>query len=118
MARRKKVSGLNQTHGKDESAPEYRPTTLEQVWGDEGHGRYKTMDREKYELYLSGLSKTDLQKHAAEIGVVPVDNRDMLKKRLVAEFRKHVASYRMPKQEAPRQAKPSDEVTKILREGR
>jgi len=117
MARRKKkVNELNQVHGKDET--QYRPTSLDQVWGDEGFGKYKTMDLEKYESHLQALNRTDLQKHAAEIGVVPIDNRDMLKKRLVGEFKKHVASYRMPNVKDTTDKKPSDEVIKILREGR
>ncbi len=116
MARRKKINELEQVHGKDEA--KYRPTTLDQVWGDEGLGKYKTMEVDKYENYLSGLTKTDLQKHAAEIGVVPIDNRDMLKRRLRGEFKKHVASYRMPSVKNTTDKKPSDEVIKILKEGR
>mgnify|MGYP000008285722 FL=1 len=115
MARKKKVTELKQAHGKQEK---FQPTSLDQVWGDEGLGKYKTLDIEKYENFLTGLTKTDIQKHAAEIGIVPVDNRDMLKRKLLAEFKKHVAGYRKPQGPAQKDQKPSDEVLKILREGR
>ena len=115
MARKKKLSELKQTHGKEEK---FEPTTLDQVWGDEGLGKYKTMDVETYDNYLSGLHKADIQKHAAEVGIVPIDNREMLKKKLVGEFKKHVSSYRKPSLNKKKPEKPSDDVLKILREGR
>ena len=115
MARRKKLNELNQTHGKEEK---FQPTTLDQIWGDEGLGRYKTMDLESYENSLAAMPKADIQKHAAEVGIVPVDNRQLLTKKLIQEFKKHVASYRKPSQSTQKQEKPTDEVLKILREGR
>ena len=50
MPRRKKteknkLEELNQTHAKNETN---NPTTLDQVWGDEGLGKYKTLNRDKY----------------------------------------------------------------------
>lgn len=115
MARRKKINELKQTHGKEEN---YEPTTLDQIWGDEGLGKYKTMDVETYEKSLSAMQKADIQKHAAEVGIVPVDNRQLLQKKLIGEFKKHVAAYRKPSQSKKKQEKPSNEVLKILREGR
>jgi hypothetical protein len=115
MARKKKVNELKQAHGKEEK---FQPTSLDQVWGDEGLGKYKTLDLEKYDNFLTGLTKTDIQKHAAEIGIVPIDNRDMLKRKLVGEFKKHVAGYRKPPSSTQKESKPSKDVVKILREGR
>ena len=115
MAKRKKVKELKQVHGKDE---QFEPTSLDQIWGDEGLGKYKTLDKDKYEQSLNNFTKADLQKHAAEVGVVPVDNRNLLIRKLLVEFKKHVASYRKPSQPKTSNEKPSEEVLKILREGR
>ena len=108
-----KLKSLAQTHGKDETQPQ----TLDQIWGDDGTWKYKTMNLEVYEQYLKNLNKSDLQEHATIIGLVPIDNSQILMKRLTAEFKKHVNAYSVPKQRG-RKEKISDEVKKILREGR
>jgi len=66
---------------------------------------------------LRQLNKSDLQRHAAEMGIVPVDSREMLSNRLLKEFNRYVASFKMPT--ANQHTGPmSDEVRKILAEGR
>jgi len=110
----KKVNKLNQVHGKEESA---KPTTLDQIWGDTGLSKYRTLEASEYEVYLKQLNKSDLQRHAAEMGIVPVDSREMLSNRLLKEFNRYVASFKMPT--ANQNTGPiSDEVRKILSEGR
>jgi hypothetical protein len=42
------------------------------------------------------MSKSDLQAHASTVGIIPIDNREILSQRLMREFRKHVASYNTP----------------------
>ena len=110
----KKVTELNQAHGKVEG-PE--PTTLDQIWGDTGLSKYRTLDASEYEIYLKQLNKSDLQRHAAEMGIVPVDSREMLSNRLLKEFNRYVASFKMPSASKPNQPV-SDKVKKILSEGR
>tara|TARA_Y100000004_G_scaffold175581_1_gene215333 strand:- start:1939 stop:2319 length:381 start_codon:yes stop_codon:yes gene_type:complete len=110
----KKVAELNQAHGKVEG-PE--PTTLDQIWGDTGLSKYRTLDASEYEIYLKQLNKSDLQRHAAEMGIVPVDSREMLSNRLLKEFNRYVASFKMPSASKPNQPV-SDKVKKILSEGR
>ena len=101
-------------HGKEESA---KPTTLDQIWGDTGLSKYRTLEASEYEVYLKQLNKSDLQRHAAEMGIVPVDSREMLSNRLLKEFNRYVASFKMPT--ANQNTGPiSDEVRKILSEGR
>jgi predicted AAA+ superfamily ATPase len=90
MERKKiKLDNLHQTHGKIEN----RAITLDQIWGDDGKRKYGTLNIEDYNVYLSDLNKSDLQAHAVKIGLVPVDNRETLVKRLKQEFKKHVSSY-------------------------
>lgn len=112
----KKGKSLMQTHGKEEKV---RPTTLEQIWGDTGERKYKTMEEPKYVEWLNSINKSDLQAHAAQIGIVPIDNRELLTRKLIKEFRSHVAAFRMPAEGPTKTSHPvSREVSKILAEGR
>ena len=113
----KKVDELNQTHGKVEESKDKKPTTLDQLWGDTGMSRYKTLDASQYEGYLKNLNKSDLQRHAAEMGIVPVDNREMLSNRLLKEFKRYVASYKIPTTQQSNHEL-SAEAKRILAEGR
>jgi hypothetical protein len=90
--------------------------TLDQILGDTGTMKYKTMDIVVYEKNLSEMNKADLQRHAASLGVMPVDDRNILTGRLVKEFRRHVASYQPVTQ--PEQTKVSKKVLDILSGGR
>tara|TARA_B100000131_G_C18089785_1_gene601701 strand:- start:963 stop:1349 length:387 start_codon:yes stop_codon:yes gene_type:complete len=115
-SKKSKLDSLSQTHGKQDK---YQPTTLDQVWGDTGMSKFGTMDEEDYEKRLGNMTRSDLFAHATEIGLVPVENLDNLKKRLLAEFQLHVSEYRRPlstddgtSQEIP------DKIKKILSEGK
>lgn len=90
---KKKVEEMSQTHGMEESV---QPTTLEQVWGDDGLGKYKTLDLEAYEGEINAMNKSDLQAHAQKLGLLPIDNRNELQSRLVREFKKHTSSFKKP----------------------
>jgi len=90
-----KMDKLSQVHGKEEKR-EYEPTTLDQIWGDDGTGRYGTMDLEEYKSQIDDMSRTDINAHAADLGVIPVEDRTSLEKRLTDEFINHVGSYRKP----------------------
>jgi hypothetical protein len=108
---RKKIIQID---GKQEKS---KPSTLEQIWGDNGLRRYKTTNQEEYTNYLLGLNKSDLQTHAASIGILPQDNRELLSKKLIKEFRTYVAGYNVP-DPIPKPSKVSPEVLRILAEGR
>ena len=102
-----------QTHGKVEKS---KPSTLDQVWGDTGLSRYGTLTLGEYKDKLRGMNRTDIQAHSTRLGVVPVENREMLEKRLVKEFEKHSSSYAKP--DSPEQKTISSKAMKILGEGR
>ena len=108
---------LSQTHGKQET---YEPTTLEQVLGANGQSKYGTLDEEMYLNRLNNMNKSDLQTHATQIGIVPIDSRDRLVKTLLQQFRLHVASFRRPTKpiNAHNQKQLDPEVAKILALGR
>jgi hypothetical protein len=114
MPRKKKLDELTQAHGKQEV---FEPQTLDQIWGDTGLSKYKTFDEQVYASGLAEMNRADLQAHAVTVGLIPIDNRDILTQRLVREFKKHVSSYqKVPVRQAT--GKVSNEIINILSEGR
>jgi hypothetical protein len=93
-----KLDNLSQVHGKEEEDQKFEPTTLDQIWGDDGTARYGTMNIEEYKAEIDQMSRTDINAHAADLGVIPVEDRTSLEKRLTEEFTRHVNSYRKPLQ--------------------
>jgi len=94
----KKIKELKQTHGKVEKLAQY--STLDQILGDTGIGKYKTLDEAVYQKQLNEMNKSDLQSHAVEIGLIPVDDRETLETRLLREFRAHAVQYNTSKPRA------------------
>ena len=113
--KKRSTKSLSQTHGKEETKT--RPTTLDQIWGDTGVSKYGTMDESTYAEEISSMSKSDLQAHASTVGIIPIDNREMLSPRLMREFKKYVASYNTPV-EKKRGVALSKAARAILAEGR
>ena len=113
--KKRSTKSLSQTHGKEETKT--RPTTLDQIWGDTGVSKYGTMDESTYAEEISSMSKSDLQAHASTVGIIPIDNREMLSQRLMREFKKYVASYNTPV-EKKRGVALSKAARAILAEGR
>jgi len=112
---RKKLDNMKQTHGRNET---YEATTLDQILGDTGMLKYGTMDVKEYTAELAQMNKAELQTHASKMGVIPIDNRELLTKGLVREFNRYGASYRRPVA-IKRDEKPvSKEVLEILAGGR
>jgi hypothetical protein len=58
-----------------------------------------------------------LQQHAIKIGLVPIDDRETLIKRLKSEFKKHVSMY-LPRPNLNNNNKLSKKSKDILSEGR
>lgn len=112
MSKKNKLDSLIQTHAQVES-----PRTLDQVWGDTGESKYKTLDLTEYQKYLKELTKSDLQAHAIKVGLIPIDNRETLVKRLEKEFNKHVSLYR-PAPKTKNDIKLTKTAKDILAEGR
>ena len=55
------LSELSQTHGKIEKI---QPSSLDQIWGDTGISKYKTLDKGEYQTQIGDMNKSDLQTHA------------------------------------------------------
>ena len=113
-----KVEDMSQAHGKEET-PLY--ATLEQIWGDTGISKYGTFDEDEYAEELKNMTKSDIQAHANKLGLIPIDNRKELAKRLMKEFIYHKSRYStIPAdiQVNNIDANLSPEVRKILSEGK
>ena len=109
---------IMQTHAMEEKQ-EFEKTTLDQIWGDEGNSKYGTLDESTYTTQIKAINKSDLHSHAIKLGILPVENRELLTNRLLREFKKHVLSFRKPKQTSAK--KPQDvsqAVKSILAQGR
>jgi hypothetical protein len=122
MPRKKKLSELKQIHGKlevesQQNPSQYTPTMLSQIWGDEGLNKYKTLNADVYASQLTEMNSSDLRRHAVDLGIVPIENRERLTKRLISEFYKHVASYQKPGAVIT-QNKPTKEILDILAEAK
>ena len=114
-AAKAKKQEMQQTHAKEEK---FQPTTLDQIWGDTGLTKYGHLDQAKYEQELKAMTKSDIQAHAHFIGIIPIDNREQLEKRLVMEFQKYCSSFAKPSTTQKSHPEISEEGLRILREGR
>lgn len=114
MPKKKQIQELSQTHGKLEDI-EYK--SLDQIWGDTGLSRYNTTNLEEYINFIHDMNKSDLQAHANKVGLVPIDNRETLTKRLVAEFKKFTSTFNIPKTK-DNTIKLNKETKNILSEGK
>jgi hypothetical protein len=52
------------------------------------------------------------------VGILPIDNRELLVSRLKREFRKHVLGYRKPRKSRKSASGVSDKTKSILSEGK
>ena len=112
-----KVKEMSQAHGMVEKK-KFQPTSLEQAWGNDGSNKYNTLDLEEYEKQLDSMDKSDMQTQATKVGLIPVDDMKVLRKRLLREFKVHVAQYTKPIV-GQNQIDNIDQATrKILEEGR
>jgi len=115
MAKKKlNLKEMHQAHGKDENRDTVQ--SLDQLWGDDGLSKYKTLDLTEYTTQLAEMNKTDLQNHAAKLGLVPIDSRDLLVKRLVAEFKRHATKYQKLRKAEPKDESKEAKVRKLLSE--
>ena len=113
--KKKSIDNLSQAHGKEEKT---QPTTLDQIWGDDGTSEYGTLDYENYQQKIFDMNMSDLQAHASRVGIVPIDNRNMLTDRLLREFSRHVSSFKKPSEDLQENQNIPKKIRDILAEGR
>lgn len=113
-----KLSEIKQIDGKVVEDQTVKPTTMDQVWGNTGISKYKTLDANEYKKMIDDLARADLYNHAVSVGLVPNDDIPRLKRNLMAEFGRHVNDYKPRPVANKNSAKVSPEVQKILDEGK
>lgn len=115
--KKKSAEKLNENIEVDGKVETLNPTTLDQVWGDEGMSKYNTTDESEYFARLDDMLYVDLQNHAREVGLRPDVEPRVLKDRLINEFKKHVASYKGVSASVKNVKGVPSKISKILREG-
>ena len=106
-----------QTHAMEEKDP-FQKTTMDQVWGDTGSSKYGTLEDSVYQNKIRNMNRSDLHSHAVTVGILPIDNRDMLTARLTREFKKHVLSFQKPQAKKRKEPAVSERIRSILAEGK
>ena len=111
-----KIKSLSQAHGKEEK--KFVPTTLEQIWGEDGVSKYGTLDETEYTAKLDDMHFSDMRTHAANVGLIPIDDQQLLRKRLLSEFRKHRSEFTTPDQPIDQNLDLDEKARQILEEGK
>ena len=90
----RKKKELNMSLGKIEND---KPTTIDQVLGDCGSGRYTYLrdpfDENEYRNYLESMLPGDLYRHAQGFGLSFADNKGLLVVKLIDIFKRDRAQY-------------------------
>jgi hypothetical protein len=89
----KQTKLLNQTHGKDVTAPTAQPKLLNSMWAFK-EGGFPADTEEEYTKILNNLDKVDMQASCVKVGLMPNDSREIMKERLLRQFRLYQASLR------------------------
>ena len=83
----------NQIHGKDLAAPTAQPKLINSMWAFK-EGGFPADTEEEYGKILNGLDKVDMQAACIKIGLMPNDSREIMKERLLRQFRLYQNSLR------------------------
>ena len=106
-----------QTHAMEEKEP-FQKTTLDQIWGDKGSSKYGTLEESVYLNKIRNMNRSDLHSHAVTVGILPIDNREILTTRLAREFKKHILSFQKPHEKKRKEPTVSERSRSILAEGK
>jgi hypothetical protein len=116
MGRPKKSAAQppHQAHG-----AETAPKSVYDIIGYKAHS-YKTLDVEVYKEQIRAMNFADLQEHALDNEIVPIDDREALTERLVKEFMKKTSPYAAAaqKRQAPMSLSDKKKAEDILSRGR
>jgi hypothetical protein len=78
---------------KHEATGELKPiTSIYELMGKAAHP-YSTLDVKEYEDKLQDMNLADLQDHAIQLNIVPVDDRERLQDKLITAFLTTVGIY-------------------------
>ncbi len=96
-----------------------KPTMLDQLFNNhDDNAKYGTTSEDVYETQLNEMTRSDLEIHARKLRIGLVPETDRLRRNLLNEFRGYVAGLNRPNINLAKTQKPSDQLKKILAEGR
>lgn len=110
MAKKSLKSLKHQVDGRVEGQ---RITSLDQVFGF-SLAKYKTQNENEYETSLAEMNLADLQRECVRVGLLPKDDRVVMKDRLLKEFRRNIAAVLGAKDAKPIVLKVSKEAMAIV----
>jgi hypothetical protein len=76
---------------------------------------YASMTEEQYKDKLANMSLSEMQAHAANVGILPISNRPILVKRLVGEYTKKAAGYYNTVVERDANPKNPEKLSRLLK---
>ena len=77
---KQKIEEVKQIDGKLTEPEQLMPTTMDQVWGNTGISKYKTLDAAEYKKTIDDMARADLYNHAVSVGLVPNGPRNVSKR--------------------------------------
>lgn len=85
--------GRPRKNSKHEATGDLKPiTSIYELMGMVAHP-YSTLDKDDYEKTLDSMNLADLQDHAIQLNIVPVDDRERLTDKLITAFLTVVGVY-------------------------
>jgi hypothetical protein len=75
----------------------FQPTTVAQILGEDVRDKFGTSDEEDYHRKICAMSRREIFYHASQLNVPLNESLLRLRKNLLAEFRKHVSNFKIPK---------------------
>jgi|GEM_PF-5540238 len=76
---------------------------------------YASMTEEQYRIKLTNMSMSEIQAHAASVGILPISNKPILAKRLLAEYSKKAGGYYNTVEQQYVEPKNPDKLAKLLK---
>ena len=67
--------------------------SIAEILGTRTH-KYRTTNAEQYKAEINKMSRADLQAHAYDLGILPVDSRAQLVDRLMKEFAQQTSGFK------------------------
>lgn len=88
MGRPKKITALTKVNGNAST-----PSSINALLGDNGLGKYGTLDENVYRKQLEQLSTPELHLAATKEGIKPIHSRELIIRSLLTAFYKYKNTY-------------------------
>jgi len=89
--------GTNAKRYEEVKKSDFVPATVSQILGEDARDKFGTSDEEEYNRKICAMSRREIFYHASQLGVPLNESLIRLRKNLITEFRKHLSTFRIPK---------------------